>query len=105
MATSSPAANWKRCQTTLEQFLRKQGLSGAKLAEGPQAGAADALRDKIDQFLLVQKAKDLTSRSMRKSPAGSPTCKRQQHIADPDKFHDWVFEQIGITVRGLNAMT
>src|ERR1035441_1093700 len=43
----------------MEMELRQQGLAGPKLTQALQERAADALRDHIDQLLLVQKAKDL----------------------------------------------
>src|ERR1022692_2254899 len=43
----------------IEAELRQMGLSGPKLQQALQEKAADALRDQIDQLLLVQKAKDL----------------------------------------------
>src|SRR5258708_6797174 len=43
----------------IEAELRQQGLAGAKLQQAVREKSADALRDQIDQLLLVQKAKDL----------------------------------------------
>src|SRR5579883_93552 len=44
---------------SIEAELRQQGLSGQKLREAADQRAKDALRDQIDQLLLVQKGKDL----------------------------------------------
>src|ERR1043166_7851677 len=44
----------------LEAALRGEGLSGARLQEELRNFASNALRDQIDQLLLVQKGKDLS---------------------------------------------
>ncbi|HET9321909.1 MAG TPA: SurA N-terminal domain-containing protein, partial [Bryobacteraceae bacterium] len=44
---------------TLEAELRKQGLTGSALEKALKEQANDALRDQIDQLLLVQHGKDL----------------------------------------------
>ncbi len=43
----------------IEAGLRQQGLSGAALEKAVKERSSDALRDQIDQLLLVQKGKDL----------------------------------------------
>src|SRR5215468_969830 len=43
----------------IEAEARRQGLSGTRLTETVNEYASNALRDEIDQLLLVQKAKDL----------------------------------------------
>ena len=43
----------------IEAEAKRQGLTGPRLQEAVDEYAANALRDQIDQLLLVQKAKDL----------------------------------------------
>ena len=43
----------------LTQELRGQGLAGTRLTEALKQQERDALRDQIDQLLLVQKGKEL----------------------------------------------
>src|SRR5215467_5192721 len=43
----------------IEQQMRSEGTAGAKLADSVKQYSANALRDQIDQLLLVQRAKDL----------------------------------------------
>jgi hypothetical protein len=43
----------------LERSLRGEGMTGAKLQDELKTFTANALRDQIDQLLLVQKGKDL----------------------------------------------
>jgi len=77
--------------------LRAEGLTGAKLQDAVREYSANALRDQIDQLLLVQKAKDLT---INVDPEITRELAQQQvrsKIADPDKFREYVREQTGLT--------
>src|SRR5262245_59956358 len=81
----------------LEQVLRGQGLAGQKLQDALRDESANALRDQIDQILLVQKAKDLTinvdpeiNRELARMQAASK-------ISDPDKFRDYIREGTGMS--------
>src|ERR1041384_708916 len=44
----------------METALKGEGLNGTRLQEELRNYAANALRDQIDQLLLVQKGKDLS---------------------------------------------
>src|ERR1019366_5197900 len=76
--------------------LRQQGLSGPKLQQALQEKAADALRDQIDQLLLVQKAKDLNVNVDSEITKRLAEMQVQSKIEDPDKFHDFIREQMGM---------
>ncbi|MFB3827176.1 MAG: peptidylprolyl isomerase [Bryobacteraceae bacterium] len=87
----------ERGRHMLELELRQQGLTGAKLAETVDGRAKDALRDQIDQMLLVQKAKDLNINVDPDVTRRIAEIQVQSKIADPDKFHEWIREQSGMT--------
>ena len=76
--------------------LRQQGLAGAKLTQALREKAADALRDQIDQLLLVQKAKDLNVNVDAEITKRLAAMQVQSKINDPDKFHDFIREQMGM---------
>ena len=80
----------------LEAELRQQGLNGPKLQQAVQEKAADALRDHIDQLLLVQKSKDLNINVDNEISKRLNAMQVQSGIADPDKFHDFIREQMGM---------
>src|SRR5574340_312228 len=80
----------------LEMELRQQGLTGAKLTQTVDGRAKDALRDQIDQMLLVQKAKDLNINVDPDITRRIAEIQVQSKIADPDKFHEWIREQSGM---------
>jgi len=77
--------------------LRRQGMTGAKLQQAINERAADALRDQIDQLLLVQKAKDLNLSVDSELTKRMADIQVRSGISDPDKFHDFVRQQTGMS--------
>jgi parvulin-like peptidyl-prolyl isomerase len=86
-----------RARTEMEAELHQQSLSGAKLQQVLDQKAADALRDQIDQLLLVQKAKDLNINVDSEITKRLAAMQVQSKISDPDKFHDFIREQMGMS--------
>jgi len=87
----------ERTRLQIEAELKKSGLSGAKLQTATRDAAADALRDQIDQLLLVQKAKDLNITVDSEITKRLAQMQVQSGITDPDKFHDFVREQTNMS--------
>ncbi len=87
----------EKMHTVIEAELRKQGKSGEELAKDLKNMEQDALREKIDQLLLVARAKELDVKVDAEITRRIAQVQAQSGIADPDKFHQWVFELIGIT--------
>ncbi len=86
----------------IEIEARRQGLSGQRLEETVKEYAANALRDEIDQLLLVQKGKDLNinvDNEVTRRLAEIQLQQKAQHpeLADPDKFQSFIREQTGMT--------
>jgi parvulin-like peptidyl-prolyl isomerase len=81
----------------LEAGLRQEGLTGAKLQEELRNYAANALRDQIDQLLLVQKGKDLAISVDGEVTRELADIQVRSKITDPDKFHEYLREQTGMT--------
>ena len=81
----------------LEADLRQQGLAGVELQQAVKQKSADALRDQIDQLLLVQKGKDLNISVDSDVTKRLAEMQVQSRITDPDKFHQFVAEQTGMT--------
>jgi parvulin-like peptidyl-prolyl isomerase len=77
--------------------LQQQGVREPELIEQTDKRAADALRDHIDQLLLVQKGKELNINVDADLNREIAKMQSQSKIADPDKFHDLVREQTGET--------
>jgi peptidyl-prolyl cis-trans isomerase SurA len=84
----------KEVLTTLQQ---QQNLSGTRLQEAYQEREKDFLRNRIDQMLLVQRAKELDINVDTEVSKYLADIQRQQKIADPDKFHEMVRQQSGMS--------
>jgi len=87
----------EKMHTLIEAELKKQGKSGDELATELKKMEGDALREKIDQLLLVSRGKEMDVKVDAEITRRVAQVQAQSGIADIDKFHQWVFEQIGIT--------
>jgi len=85
-----------RTRQEIEAELRQQGLAGPKLTDAVRVKGADALRDQIDQLLLVQKAKDLNIDVNAEITKRLAAMQVQSKISDPDKFQEFIREQMGM---------
>jgi parvulin-like peptidyl-prolyl isomerase len=82
-------------QARVQEELERQGLIGAPLEQAVKKATADALRDQIDQILLVAKAGELNINVDSDVNKRLADIQRESGIADPDKFHEWIREQSG----------
>src|ERR1035438_4155608 len=85
-----------KAQFELSEAYRHEGLAGAALDEKMAQESKHLLQDRIDNLLLVQKAKDLNINVDADLAKRVAAVQKQSGIADPDKFHDWVKEQAGV---------
>jgi parvulin-like peptidyl-prolyl isomerase len=83
----------ERSRQQIEAELKPQGLSGAALEKAVKERERDALRDQIDQLLLVQHGKDLNINVDGEVTKRIAAIQLDSKIADPDKFHDYIREQ------------
>ena len=83
-------------RTELEAEAKRQGLTGVRLQETVSEVAANALRDEIDQLLLVQKGKDLSINVDADVTRRLAEIQVQQRISDPDKFQAWIRDNAGV---------
>jgi parvulin-like peptidyl-prolyl isomerase len=79
----------------LKARLEQQGYIGDRLTAELNKEAADALREKIDSLLLVQKGKELNINVDADVNKRITEIQAESKIADPDKFHEWVRQQTG----------
>jgi peptidyl-prolyl cis-trans isomerase SurA len=86
----------------IENELRAKGVAGAQLDAAVKQQSAEVLENKIDELLLVQKAKDLPNISVdgdiSRWVAGMQVAAK---ISDSDKFAEWVRQQFGVTLEDL----
>jgi parvulin-like peptidyl-prolyl isomerase len=85
----------------LEAELKQQSAPAAKMQELLKEKEADALRDQIDQLLLVQKAKELSIDVTAEVKKEMADIQMQNKITDSDKFRQWVQEQSGMPYEDL----
>ena len=83
----------ERSRQQIETELKQQGVNGAALEKTVKERAKDALRDQIDQLLLVQHGKDLNINVDGEVTKRIAAIQLDSKIADPDKFHDYIREQ------------
>jgi parvulin-like peptidyl-prolyl isomerase len=79
-----------------EAEARRQGLSGVRLQDAVKEYSANALRDEIDQLLLVQKAKDLNINVDADVTRRLAEIQVQNKKPDPDQFQAFIREQTGM---------
>ena len=87
----------KTAQDTLTALRQQQQLSGDKLKSAYDEREKDFLRNRIDQLLLVQRGKELDVNVDTDVSKYLADLQRQEKIADPDKFHELVRQQTGMS--------
>jgi peptidyl-prolyl cis-trans isomerase SurA len=78
-----------------ESELRQQGLAGPRLSEALNDASKNILREKIDQLLLVQKAKELDIKVDSELNKQMLDIQRSSKIVDPEKFQAYVHQITG----------
>ncbi|HEX5227276.1 MAG TPA: peptidylprolyl isomerase [Bryobacteraceae bacterium] len=86
-----------RARTELVQNLRSAGLVGDDLQRQEQEREKNILRDRIDQLILAQKAKDLNINVDGDLAKQMASIQSDSKIADPEKFQEFVKEQSGMS--------
>jgi peptidyl-prolyl cis-trans isomerase SurA len=87
----------ERKRAEVEAEAKRQGITGARLAEVVKEEAGNTLREKIDTLLLVQKGKDLSINVDGEVTRRLAEIQVQQKISDPDKFHEFLAQQTGMS--------
>jgi peptidyl-prolyl cis-trans isomerase SurA len=84
-----------RARKQAEEDLRRNNVAGSRLQEMLDARMPDILRDKIDNLLMVQRAKELDLKVDSDLNKRMADIQRRSGIADPQKFQEWVKTQVG----------
>jgi peptidyl-prolyl cis-trans isomerase SurA len=85
------------------QEMKSQGIEGQQAEEMIEAKKKDALRDRIDELLLIQKGKELNVNVDSEVSRYMASLQRQSGITDTEKFHDWVRQQSGRTFEDFQS--
>lgn len=86
-----------RLKREMAQELKAQGATNAQLDSELDKRGKDVLRDRIDELLLVQKAKELNINVDSDVTKYMTNLQRQAGIADTDKFHDYIRQGTGMS--------
>ncbi|MCS7024976.1 MAG: peptidyl-prolyl cis-trans isomerase [Bryobacteraceae bacterium] len=87
----------ERSRRALEADLRQQGLTGVQLQRALKEREPSLLRDRIDQLLLVNKAKELNINVDSEISRRLAEIQKQLNEPDTDKFQRIVREQTGMS--------
>ena len=93
----------ERSRQQLAAELRQQGVTGPKLQAELEDKQKDALRDQIDQLLLVQRGKDLSINIDPEVTRRLAEIQKQSTISDPDKFQAYLREQTGMAFEDFKS--
>src|SRR6266849_10327170 len=85
----------------LEMQLRAEKTPPDKIQQILKEKEAEALKDQIDNLLLVQKGKELNINVDPEVTRELADIQIQNKISDPDKFRAWVQEQSGMSYEDL----
>ena len=89
----------------------RQGIQQQDHLSGPALDAAvaqqtkDMLEIMIDERLLVQKAKELDIKTEAEVTRRMAELQLESGLADPDKFHEWIRQQTGMTFEDYKQHT
>ena len=86
-----------RKRLEIESEAKRQGLTGTRLEVTVKEYAANALRDEVDQLLLVQRGKDLNLSVDADVTRRLAEMQVQQKEPDPEKFQAFIRDQAGMT--------
>jgi parvulin-like peptidyl-prolyl isomerase len=83
--------------------MKAQGVQGAQAQQMLDQKLRDALRDRIDELLLIQKGKELNVNVDSEISRYMASLQRQSGITDSEKFHEYVRQQSGMTYEDFVA--
>ncbi|MDX1983434.1 MAG: peptidylprolyl isomerase [Bryobacteraceae bacterium] len=86
----------ERSRKQIEADLRQQKLAGAQYDQAYKSRAENVLRDRIDELLLVQRGKELSINVEAEISKQLADIQKNVKIADPEKFQQFVREQVGM---------
>ena len=86
-----------------EMKQQQPNLSAEALAAAVRQKQSEALRDKIDQSLLVQRGKELNINVDAEVTRRIAQIQQESKIADVEKFHEWVRQQSGVPFEDFRA--
>jgi len=87
----------ERSRRQLEESLRRQGASAAQIQQALEEADRSALRERIDQLLLLQRARDLNINVDSEVSRYLADIQVRNKISEPDKFQEFILQQTGMS--------
>lgn len=95
----------QRFARELTKEMRAQGAPDTRISEAIATRQKDVLRDRIDELLLAQKGKELNINVDSELSKYMANLQRQSGMTDPEKFHDYVKQQSGMSYEDFQSET
>ncbi len=95
----------QRLSREVVQELKAQGATDPQVRQQLDAREANILRDRIDELLLIQKAKELNINVDSDVTKYMANLQRQSGMTDPDKFHEYVRQQSNMSYEDFLSET
>ena len=94
-----------RFSRELTREMRAQGAPDSRISQEIARRQKDVLRDRIDELLLTQKGKELNINVDSEMSKYLANLQRQSGVTDPEKFHDYVRQQAGMSFEDFQSET
>jgi peptidyl-prolyl cis-trans isomerase SurA len=89
-------SDYERGKLAVEAGMKQQSnYTGARLLQAIEEGQKNVLRDRIDQLLLISRAKELNISVDAEVNKQLAEIQRNSKIADPEKFQEFVRQETG----------
>lgn len=85
------------------QEMKAQGIEGQQAEQMMGEKKKNALRDRIDELLLIEKGKELNVNVDSEVSRYMASLQRQSGITDTEKFHDYVRQQSGMSFEDFQS--
>ena len=95
----------QRSVREISQELKAQGATNAQIESEIEKHRKDSLRDRIDELLLTQRGKELNINIDSDVSKYLANLQRQSKITDPNKFHEYVRQQSGMSYEDFLSET
>src|SRR3954454_13582242 len=89
----------------LSKQLQAQGANPAQIQQEIERQQKDVLRNRIDELLLSQRGKELNINVDPEMSKYLADLQRRAKISDPEKFHDFIGEQSGMSYEDFLSET
>jgi peptidyl-prolyl cis-trans isomerase SurA len=94
-----------RSNRDMVKQLQTQGATPAQIQQELQKQQKDVLRNRIDELLLTQRGKELNINVDPEISKYLADLQRRAKISDPEKFHDFIREQSGMSYEDFLSET